>query len=125
MQSIRTLVVSILVVVVLMLCACQSNELTQEEIEIQNKADSEVAALLFDYELDKHASYNVHKDGSVIIKFDRKVSKETYTSIVEKLRDSSAIKSIYATQGGQEVCPLNSIRQNVMDKHLFIAFHTV
>jgi len=94
----------------ILLTACQSNELTQKEVEIQNKADSEVASLLFEYELDKHASYNVHKDGSVVIKFDYKVSKETYTSIVEQLRDSSEIKSIYATQGGQQVCPLNSIR---------------
>ncbi len=94
----------------ILLAACQSNELTQEEIEIQDKADTEVASLLFEYELDKHASYNVHTDGSVIIKFDRKVSKENYTSIVEQLRESSEIKSIYATQGGKQVCPLNSIR---------------
>ena len=100
----------VLFICFIFLTACQSNELTQEEIETQNKADLEVASLLFEYELDKLASYNVHKDGSVIIKFDREVSNEIYTLIVEQLRDSSEITSIYATQGGQEVCPLNSIR---------------
>lgn len=94
----------------LFLTACQSNELTQEELEIQNNADSEVAAILFEYELDNHASYNVHKDGSVIIKFDPTVSENTYTSIVDKLRNIPQIKGVYATQGDRQVCPINSIR---------------
>ncbi len=67
------------------LTACQSNELTVEEIAIQNAADAEVAAVLFEYEMDNHASYNVHKDGSVIIKFDKSVSSQAYTSIVDIL----------------------------------------
>lgn len=92
------------------LTACQSNELTEEEIVIQNAADSEVASLLFAKELDNHASYNIHKDGSVVIKFDRSVSSEKYTHVVDILRASDKIKSVYAEQSGHQVCPLNAIR---------------
>ena len=95
---------------VFLLSACQSNELSPEEIALQNAADSQVASLLFDKELDNHASYNVHKDGSVIIKFDRSVSSDRYTEVVEALRSNDEIKGVYAEQSGHQVCPLKSIR---------------
>ena len=94
----------------LLLAACQSNELSPEEIALQNAADSEVATLLFEHELDNHASYNVHKDGSVIIKLDKTVSSDAYTKAVDELRNKPEIKSVYAEQGGRQVCPLKSIR---------------
>ncbi len=95
---------------VFLLSACQSNELSPEEIALQNAADTQVASLLFEKELDSHASYNVHKDGSVIIKFDRSVSSDKYTEVVEALRNNTEVKSVYAEQSGHQVCPLKSIR---------------
>ena len=92
------------------LTACQSNELSPQEIAIQNAADAEVAAVLFEKDLDNHASYNVHKDGSVVIKFDRSVSSERYTDVVDTLRATAEINSVYAEQSGHQVCPLKSIR---------------
>ncbi len=96
---------------ILLLTACQSNELSPEEIALQDAADERVSSLLFEQNLDNHASYNVHKDGSVIIRFDRNVSSERYTDIVQKLRAAPEISSVYAEQGGQQVCPLNSIHK--------------
>ena len=96
--------------VLIMLSACQSNELTPEEIARQNAADAEVATILFTHELDNHASYNVHKDGSVVIKFDQSVNSPTYTSVVDELRATPTIKSVYAEQSGRQVCPLNPAR---------------
>jgi hypothetical protein len=101
---------SVTFMLIIFLSGCQSNELTEEEIRIQGLADSEVAAILFDSGLDNHASYNVHKDGGVVIKFDQSVSEKDYTAVVEALRGTQAIKSVYATQGGRQVCPLKSIR---------------
>jgi len=95
---------------ILLLTACQSNALTAEEVATQNAADAEVAAILFEHELDNHASYNVHKDGSVVIKFDQSVQSKTYTSVVDNLRAIDKIKSVYAEQSGQQVCPLKAIR---------------
>ena len=92
------------------LTACQSNELTAEEIASQNAADAEVAAVLFEYEMDNHASYNIHKDGSVIIKFDKSVSSQAYTLVVDILRSKKEISDVYATQSGYEVCPIKSIQ---------------
>ena len=96
---------------ILLLTACQSNVLSPEEIALQDAADERVSSLLFEHNLDNHASYNVHKDGSVIIRFDRSVSAESYTDMVQKLRAVPEISSVYAEQGGQQVCPLNSIRK--------------
>ncbi len=101
----------IAIINILLLTACQSNELSPEEIAIQDAADKRLSSLLFEQNLDNHASYNVHKDGSVIIHFDRNVSSESYTDIVQKLRAAPEISSVYAEQGGQQVCPLNSIRK--------------
>jgi len=96
--------------VTIILSACQSNEFTPEEIARQNAADADVSTILFAHELDNHASYNVHKDGSVVIKFDQSVNSPTYTSVVDELRATPTIKSVYAEQSGRQVCPLRSIR---------------
>ena len=102
---------TIVLCLLLILPACQSNELTAEEIAIQNAADAQMSAALFDYDLDNHASYNVHPDGSVIIRFDRSVTMNDYTSIVDALRAMPEINDVYATQGGIQVCPLTSIQK--------------
>ena len=101
----------IIICLLAVLSACQSNELTQEEIALQSAADAKIASTLFDYELDNHASYNVHNDGSVVIKFDKSVSTNDYTSVVDVLRTTPEINSVYATQGGRQVCPLKSIQK--------------
>jgi len=95
----------------LCLCAillgCTSNNLvTQEQIKTQNAADSEVAVALFERDLTERASYNVHKDGFVVIKFDRSVDSAVYTEVVQALRDNPLIKGVRAEQAGREVCPL-------------------
>ncbi|MCP3850060.1 MAG: hypothetical protein GY694_07470 [Gammaproteobacteria bacterium] len=105
---IKTVFISLFVITALL--ACQSNELTAEEIAIQNAADAEVSSILFEHDLDNHTSYNVHKDGSVIIKFDKSVSSSAYTSVVNILRTKKDINGVYAKQSGYEVCPLKSIR---------------
>ena len=90
-------------------CAGQQS-LTQEEMAIQNRADAVVSNLLFEKELDQTASYNVRKDGFVVIKFDKSVPIETYTRVVETLRSSSDIRGVRAEQSGREVCKLTGYR---------------
>lgn len=82
------------------------NALTKEQLEIQSKADSAVAEILFDSGLDTKASYNVRKDGHVEIDFIKSVSLIDYTLAVEKMRSHKHIPSVYAEQAGSEVCPL-------------------
>ena len=91
--------------IVLLLTACANdNILTKKEMETQNKADSVVAGVLFDHELDDQASYNVSKSGSVTIKFTEDVAMKKYTKIVNILRSNASVDGVYAEQSGQEVC---------------------
>lgn len=94
-------------VIVLLLGGCATEDvLTKQEAEQQFRIDSAVATILFEQELDDLVSYNIRKDGTVIIKFDKSVSEKAYTKTVVLLRKSSSIKSVWAEQGGKEVCPL-------------------
>ena len=94
-----------------LLSGCAGQEtLTQEEIEIQNRADAAVSSLLFEQELDQVASYNARKDGFVVIKFAKSVPSLTYTQIVDKLRASPDIRGVRAEQGGREVCKMTGYR---------------
>ena len=96
-----------LLLLALSLAGCGTgNVLTQEQIEMQNKSSRYVTEVLFENDLDTTASYNIRKDGLVVIKFDDSVSQRDYTRVVEQLRSSSAIPSVSATQKGVEVCPL-------------------
>lgn len=90
-------------------CADQ-NSLTREQIKTQNRADAFVSGVLFDHDLDSDASYNIHKDGFLVIKFDDQVSAPQYNSVVEELRASKLINGVRAEQGGQEVCPISQFR---------------
>lgn len=90
---------------ILLLSACSSQSvLTEEEKRTQDAATEAVTGLLFENDLSTLASYNVRKDGRVVIKFHESVKEETYTDIVTKLRKTPDIKSVYAEQGGKEVC---------------------
>jgi hypothetical protein len=92
---------------VILLAGCSSpNVLSEEEIEAQNAASEAVTSLLFENELDTLASYNVRKDGLVVIKFHESVKEDTYTDIVAKLRKTAGIRKVYAEQGGKEVCSI-------------------
>jgi len=86
-------------------CA-QGNVISVQERAQQDAADAAVAQLLFDRELTDSASYNVKKDGHVVIRFDRSVSASAYADIVGRLRRDPNIASVYAEQAGAEVCPL-------------------
>lgn len=86
---------------------CASDDvLTKEEIEIQNRADAVVSGVLFERDMNDLASYNVKKDGSVVIKFHESVSLFRYTEVVNTLRKNKSVTSVYAEQSGREVCGL-------------------
>lgn len=90
-----------------MLSGCSAdNVVTKKQIARQNKVDVIVSNLLFDNELDETASYKVRKDGLVVIKFDKTVSEEKYTKVVNLLRSNSSISGVSAEQSGKEVCSL-------------------
>jgi hypothetical protein len=92
---------------VIALCSCVSeNELTKQQRQHQQQVDEIVAGVLFSRDLDTLASYNVHKDGLVVIKFDKSVTKKVYTEVVAELRANKNLGGLRAEQGGVEVCPL-------------------
>ena len=102
MQLIKTISTSILL---LILVGCVSDKvLTQDEIEKQNKAAEVVSGVLFDNDLSDSASYNIRKDGHVVIIFDDSVSDKKYTKVVQLLRSNADIKGVRAEQFGIEVC---------------------
>ena len=101
----KNIFLSFLVFTFLILSGCGSEDiLTRKEIETQNKADAVVSGILFEHDMNDLASYNVKKDGSVVIKFADTVSLFDYTEVVNKLRRNKSIKSVYAEQSGREVC---------------------
>jgi len=96
------------IVFVFLLVSCSSeNVLTENERRLQSKADAEVATILFDHQLTTLASYNVHKNGFVVISFDEKITAKDYSKVVKLLRSNKLIFGVRAEQQGQEVCPLN------------------
>ena len=89
----------------LLLTGCASDQvISQEEMRIQDAAATEVTNVLFEKEVDTLASYNVRRDGYVVIKFDQSVSFAQYNEVVQMLRSKKAISGVYAEQGGKEVC---------------------
>ena len=89
------------------LSACvDQNTLTKEEMIKQKRADAFVSSVLFESDIEAQASYNIHKDGFVVITFDDSISSKQYTSIVEELRSSKELSGVRAEQGGREVCKL-------------------
>lgn len=87
--------------------ACvDQNTLTKEEMIKQSQADAFVSGILFESDMDALASYNIRKDGFVVIKFDESIKSKEYTEVVETLRSSSELTGVRAEQGGREVCKL-------------------
>ena len=96
---------SYILIAFIFLSACsEANVLTKKEMAIQSKADAYVSGLLFEQDMSETASYNVKKDGSVVIKFAESVSQKKYTQVVDLLRSNKAVDSVYAEQSGAEVC---------------------
>jgi len=87
-------------------CSSSPNLVTEEEIKVQNKIDAIVASALFDRELDNNASYNIRKNGMIVIKFDDNVPEAAYTEVVNALRANAHITMLRAEQSGVEVCGL-------------------
>jgi len=103
----KLIYIFITVFLIVVASSCSSkNILTEEERIIQNKADSEVATLLFDRELTNLASYRVHKNGFVVISFDKTINIKDYTAVVKQLRSNKSIFGVRAEQQGKEICPL-------------------
>lgn len=85
--------------------------LTQEERAIEDRVDAVVSGVLFENELDEAASYNVHKDGFVVINFGKSVPFDKYSHVVDILRSNKAINGLRAEQEGREVCPMAGYRR--------------
>lgn len=91
----------------MLLTGCASSDrVSREEVAAQTRADAVVSGVLFERDLDTTASYNIRKNGLVIIRFDTSVPVRTYTEVVNTLRASPAIGGVQASQAGVEVCPL-------------------
>jgi len=82
------------------------NVLTKEEIENQDATSQVVTNVLFENDIDEAASYNIRKDGYIVIQFDSSVPEGKYTKVVNQLRSSNSIIGVWAEQSGVEVCPL-------------------
>lgn len=91
----------------LLLAGCMSSErISREEVAAQSRSDAVVSSVLFERDLDTTASYNIRKNGLVVIRFDASVPARTYTEVVNTLRANPSIVGVQATQAGVEVCPL-------------------
>lgn len=101
---------SLTLLVLLSGCVTQSS-LTKEEMATQYRADTAVANILFDQELNDAASYNVRKDGFVVVEFSGSVPTDKYTKAVGILRSSPDINGVRAEQAGKEVCPVTSFQK--------------
>ncbi len=83
-----------------------ANTITKEEINNQNIASQIVTEVLFENDADENDSYNIRKDGYVVIQFDSSVSEIKYTKVVDQLRSNRMITGVWAEQSDVEVCPL-------------------
>jgi YbbR domain-containing protein len=90
-------------------CSTNSNEVTQEEILIQEKATNALTEILFDHGLDEKSSFEVKKDGFVNLRIQGLVALKTYTKAIKALRAHKDIKGVHAKKGGVEVCPLTTV----------------
>lgn len=107
MKQTRHLFILLSLLALSFLSGCASDQvISQEEMRLQDASSAEVANVLFEKEMDNLASYNVRRDGYVVIKFDQSVSFDKYNDVVQVLRSKKAISGVYAEQGGKQVCGL-------------------
>ncbi len=99
-----------IVLLLISLTSCAGkNELTPEEIIIQQNATNALTDILFEYELDENASFEVEKSGYVQLRIEGLVSVKTYTQAIDAMRAHKDINGVNAKQGGKEICPLTII----------------
>ncbi len=90
-----------------LLTGCSSHQvLTKQQVAIQNAADAQVALILFESDLEDAASYNIRKDGFVVVRFHESVSARDFTMAVGAMRSRPEITGVRAEQSGREICPL-------------------
>ena len=107
MKQKRFLFIFLSLLAISFLSACASDQIiSQEEMRVQDASAAVVANVLFEKEMDNLASYNVRRDGYVVIKFDQTVSFDKYNDVVQTLRSKKEISGVYAEQGGKQVCGL-------------------
>jgi len=97
------------IILLLASCSTNSNELTKEEVLIQQKATNALTEILFEHELDEKSSFEVKKDGFVNLRIQGLVAIKTYTKAIKALRTHKDIKGVHAKKGGVEVCPLTTV----------------
>lgn len=95
----------VLLFMILLSSCAGRNVLTEDEVILQQKATNALTSILFEYELDENASFEVMKNGFVNLRIQGFVSVKTYTKAIEELRAHKDIDGVFATQGGVEVCP--------------------
>lgn len=86
-----------LIVVLVVISNCsKKNELTPQEIIIQQNATNAVTDILFEYELDEQASFEIEKNGFVNLRIEGLVSIDTYTNAINMMRNHKDIDGVYA-----------------------------
>ncbi|MDH3353842.1 MAG: hypothetical protein OEL79_01360 [Chromatiales bacterium] len=102
--------ISGLLFITLLLSSCAGpNELSKEEIIIQQNATDALTQILFENDLDENASFEVEKNGFVNLRIQGLVAIKTYTHAIDELRAHKDIHGVRAEQGGIEICPLTII----------------
>ena len=96
------------ITVLLANCSTGGNEVSKEEMLLQEKATNALTEILFDHGLDEKSSFEVKKDGFVNLRIQGLVAIKTYTKAIKALREHKDIKGVHAKKGGVEVCPLTT-----------------
>ena len=80
---------------------------------MKNNASQIVTEVLFKNDADENASYNIRKDGYVVIQFDSSVSEMKYTRVVDQLRSDCMVTGVWAEQSGEP----NPVSGNINFSH--------
>ena len=65
---------------------------------IQQKASNALTDILFEYDLDENASFEVEKSGYVNLRIEGLVSVDSYTNAITAMRHHKDIDGVYAKQ---------------------------
>ncbi len=103
----RIMPLQILLLATLILSSCSSTqEISAEESKRQYEIDTTISGILFEYDVADATSYKIRRNGHVILNFSSSVNDETYTAVVNSLRQSSNINGVSASQDGVSICTL-------------------
>lgn len=108
--------IAFMVAVISIVGCSSSNVVTQEQMALENKVDSAINDILFKNDMEALASYSIHKNGKVNIKFAESVKYRQYKKVVDELRAHPDIPGVRAEQAGMEVCTqkvdINTVLEN-------------